>query len=113
MEKSVVVTSKNPVKIEAVKQGFEEPKSLREWSEKSSQGFLEEGHAPWIKNHKKLRLIEFYCMNAYRDPKNFIHRILILFSRLRIKNNLYLLPFEVPLVNFYFSKIQNLGKFKN
>jgi radical SAM superfamily enzyme YgiQ (UPF0313 family) len=92
--------------FEAVKLGLEEPKSLREWSEKSSQGFLEEGHAPWIRNHKKLRAIEFYCMNAYRTPRNFFQKVLIAFSRFRIKHNIYIIPFEIGLVNFYFKNIQ-------
>lgn len=91
--------------FEAVKLGFKEPRTLEEWAEKSSQGFLEEGHAPWIKNHKKLRKIEFYAMNAYRDPKNLLHKILIIMSRFRLDHGVYILPFEMPLVNFYLSKV--------
>lgn len=96
--------------FDAVKLGFKEPKSLREWSEKSSNGFLEKGYAPWIKNHKRLSAIEFYCMNAHRNPKNIFHIVLIQLSRLRIKHNLYWFPFEIPLTKWYVTKIINSGK---
>ena len=98
--------------FEAIKRGFKEPKSLRGWAEKSKSGFIQDAEIPWIKNPKKLRAIEFYCMNAFRDPKNFLHKILIKDSKLRLKHNLFnLLPIEIPLVKWYTGKFgKNLIK---
>jgi radical SAM superfamily enzyme YgiQ (UPF0313 family) len=92
---------------EAVKQGFKEPKSLREWAQKSKEGFISDECLPWIKNAKKLRAIEFFCMNAYRYPRNFLQKILVTLSRLRIRYNFYSIPFEMPLTEFYVIKIMN------
>jgi len=91
--------------FEAVKQGYKEPKSLREWALKSEGQFISEENLPWIKNPKKLKLIEFYNINAFRYPINFLHKILISLCRFRINNNFYLFPFEPILTRYYMENI--------
>ncbi len=99
--------------FEAIKNGFKEPQSLREWAKKSSNGFISHEYLPWIKNPKKLTLIEFYCMNANRFPRNILHKFLIYSSRLRLKHNFYFFSFEVPLTKWYVTKIINKNVTKN
>ncbi len=92
--------------FEAVKQGFKEPKTLREWAEKSDRGYIQDATLPWIKKPKKLRAIEFYSMNAFKDPKNLLHKIFIKICRLRLKYNFYSLRLEIYLVRAYASKLK-------
>jgi len=94
--------------FEAEKQGFKTPKSLREWAVKSHAGFLS-GGLPWVKNYNKLKAIEFYCMNAFRYPRNIFHSVLVKFSNFRLKHNFYFFPFEIALTKFY---VENLFKIK-
>ena len=91
--------------FEAVRQGYKEPKSLREWGEKSAEQFIVSESLPWVKNPKRLRAIEFYYINAFRYPINIFHNILIQLCKIRIKANIYFLPFEMPLARLYISKI--------
>ncbi len=90
--------------FEAVKQGFEIPKTLKEWAEASETGFISDSYLPWIKNSKRLRAIEFYCMNSVRSPRNFLQKILVSFSKIRLKYNFWYLPFEIPITKFYVRK---------
>jgi anaerobic magnesium-protoporphyrin IX monomethyl ester cyclase len=96
--------------FEAIEGGFKEPQNLREWAKKSSDGFISHEYLPWIKNPKKLMLIEFYCMNANRFPRNFLHKFLVYSSRLRLDHNFYFFPFEVPLTKWYVTNIINNEK---
>ena len=91
--------------FEAVKRGFKIPGSLEEWAEKSERGYIQDGKLPWVKNPKRLRAIEFYCMNSVRTPRNFLQKVLVEFSRARLKYNFWYLPFEIPLTEFYLKKI--------
>jgi radical SAM superfamily enzyme YgiQ (UPF0313 family) len=91
--------------FEAVKQGYREPKSLKEWAENSNEGYLSEENLPWVKNPKRLKAIEFYCVNAYRYPINFAHKVLIALCKLRLKYNFYAIPWEIPVTRFYVTKI--------
>jgi radical SAM superfamily enzyme YgiQ (UPF0313 family) len=90
--------------FEAVKQGYKEPKSLREWADKSTEGFTSEKELPWIKNHQRLKAIEFYYINAFRYPINNLHKILISLSKIRIEHGIYLFPFEIFLTRLYLNK---------
>jgi|TARA_Y100000034_G_scaffold136413_1_gene212747 radical SAM superfamily enzyme YgiQ (UPF0313 family) len=91
--------------FEAVKQGYRQPQSLREWAEKSTEGYLAEEAIPWVKDPNKLKAIEFYCVNAYRYPINTLHKVLILLCKFRLRYNIYALPFERPLTKYY---VQNI-----
>tara|TARA_Y100000034_G_C6855323_1_gene388621 strand:- start:9 stop:1451 length:1443 start_codon:yes stop_codon:yes gene_type:complete len=91
--------------FEAVKQGYKQPQSLREWGIESNEGYLSEETLPWVKNPKKLKSLEFYCVNAYRYPINILHKILILMCKFRLDHNIYLFPFERPLTKYY---VQNI-----
>jgi len=93
--------------FEAVKQGYKEPSSLREWADKSAEMFISEKELPFIKNHKKLKAIEFYYINAFRYPVNKLHKILISLSKFRIKHNLFIFPIEIFITKFY---MRNLYK---
>lgn len=90
--------------FEAVKLGYKEPKSLREWATKSAEMFISEKELPWLKNHRTLKAIEFYFINAFRYPVNNLHKFLIFSSKLRIKHNLYFLPIEISLTKLYMKK---------
>jgi radical SAM superfamily enzyme YgiQ (UPF0313 family) len=91
--------------FEAVRQGYKEPKSLKEWAENSTEGYLSEENLPWVKNPKRLKAIEFYCVNAYRYPINFAHKVLIWLCRFRLKHNFYSFTCEIPVTRFYVTKI--------
>ena len=86
---------------EAVKQGYKEPSSLQEWADRSSEGWLSEEVLPWVKNPKRLKAIEFFCVNAYRYPTNIFHKVLIWLCRVRLKFNFYALPWEIFVTRFY------------
>lgn len=92
--------------FEAVKQGFRVPKNLREWAHKSKTGFISDSCLPWIKNPRRLRAVEFSCMNSFRHPRNFLHKILITLSKLRLKYNFYYFPLEIPLTRFYVGRMK-------
>ncbi len=91
--------------LEIIKQGYKEPQCLREWGIKSNEGFLSEEALPWIKNPKRLKAIEFYCVNAFRYPISKCHKILIRLCKFRIKYNIYFFPFERFLTKIYIENI--------
>ena len=93
--------------FEAIKQGYKEPQSLREWAIKGNEGFLSEEVLPWIKNAKKLKSLEFYCINAFRYPINFFHKVLIRMCKFRLDNNIYSFSFEIFMTRFYVENIHD------
>jgi radical SAM superfamily enzyme YgiQ (UPF0313 family) len=95
----------NELYFEAVRQGYKEPQNLKEWSIKSNEGYLSEEVLPYVKNPKRLKSIEFYCVNAYRYPINIFHKILIQMCKFRLNHNLYFFPFEIFITRFYVQHI--------
>ena len=93
--------------FDAVKLGYKQPQSLREWSVKSAEMFISENALPWVKNPKRLKSLEFYCINAFRYPINIFHKVLIRMCKFRLKNNIYSLPFEIFMTRFYVKKVHN------
>ncbi len=91
--------------FEAVKLGYKEPQSLREWANKSAEQFISEEELPWLKNPKKLKAIEFYYINAFRYSTSWAHKILINLSKFRINHDFYSFRFEIPITKFYMNKI--------
>ena len=91
--------------FEAVKLGYKEPKSLREWIDKSNEQFISEKELPWLKNPKKLKAMEFYYINAFRYSTSWMHKILINLSKFRINHNFYLFRFEIPITKFYIKNV--------
>ena len=91
--------------FDAVKLGYKQPQSLMEWGIESNEGFLSEEVLPYLKNPKRLKAIEFYCINAFRYSTNIFHKILIRMCKFRLEHNIYSIPFEIFMTRFYVKNI--------
>jgi radical SAM superfamily enzyme YgiQ (UPF0313 family) len=104
---------------ECKKRGFDEPRSLREWSKISLYaGYLSAKSLPWIKKTQILQAFRFYGLLLNADSKGLFDRgwlrpvkLLVFLTKLRYKYGFWNLRLEVYLYNL-FKRIVNLTTWK-